>query len=139
MDKTNPTIAQRVGQAAGAFEQRRTGRLPHSVSVALIDSTVVITLHGALSPAEKAMAQSPEAAAQMQELYRQVFASSCEALRQEIMSITGVAVKEASADVQTMNGAVLQVSATGTVVQVFQLSQSVPAESWSGSVHGDRS
>ena len=138
MNQTQSSMAQQVGYAAGAFEQRRTGHLPQSVSVALVDSTVVITLSGALSPAERALVQSPAAAAQMQELYRQVFANSCDALGNEITRITGVAVRDARAEVQTMNGAVLQVFATGIVVQVFLLAQSVPAGTWSGSVPGDR-
>ena len=44
----------------------------------------MITLHGALSPAEKALAQSPAGAAQVQEFHRQLFIDSADALRQEI-------------------------------------------------------
>jgi hypothetical protein len=71
MDKPKSTIAQQIAQAAIAFEQRRTGNhVPKSVTVVLSESTLVITLHDALSPAEKAMAQSPAGAAQMQEFHR---------------------------------------------------------------------
>ena len=55
------------------------------MAVVLSDSTLVVTLHGALSPAEKALAQSPAGAAQGQEFHRQLFASSSDALRQEIL------------------------------------------------------
>src|ERR1700735_3503618 len=41
--------------------------VPKSVSVVLSGETLVVTLHGALSPAEQAMAQSPEGAAKEQE------------------------------------------------------------------------
>src|SRR5271170_2054440 len=77
MNKSKPTIAQQIAQAAIAFEQRRTGNhVPKSVTVVLSEGTLVITLHDALSPAEKALARSPAGAAQMQEFHRQLFASS---------------------------------------------------------------
>ena len=74
MDKPNSTMAQQIAQAASAFEQRRTGHVPKSVTVVLSEDTLVITLHGALSPAEKALAKSPAGAAQVQEFHRQLFA-----------------------------------------------------------------
>jgi len=85
-----------------------------------------------LSPAEKALAQSPEGAAQVQEFHRQLFASSADELRQEIKRITGVEVREATAEVEPTTGTVLQVFTTGTMVQVFLLARGVPAGSWSG-------
>src|SRR5207245_3492477 len=102
-------------------EQRRTGHGPKSVTVILSDDTLVITLRGALSPAEKALAQSPAGAAQLQEFHRQLFAHAADALRQEIQRITGAEVREASAEVETVTGAVMQLFVTGTVVQVVLL------------------
>jgi uncharacterized protein YbcI len=139
MDQSNSTMAQQIGQAASAFEQQRTGHGPKAVTVVLSDDTLVITLRGALSPAEKALAKSPAGAAQMQEFHRQLFASAADSLRQEIQRITGVEVREARAEVETVTGAVMQLFATGTVVQVFLLARSVPADTWSGSGSGDRS
>ncbi len=139
MDKSNTTMAQQIGQAASAFEQQRTGHVPKSVNVVLSEDTLVITLRGALSPAEKAVVKSPAGAAQMQEFHRQLFASSADELRQEIRRITGVEVREATAEVETATGAVMQLFATGTVVQMFLLAHSVPADSWSGSGQGDQS
>jgi uncharacterized protein YbcI len=139
MNKTQSTMAQRIAQAASAFEQQRTGHAPHSVSVILNEDTLVITLRGALSPAEKALAQSPAGAAKMREFHRQLFANASEPLRQEIRRITGVDVREATAEVETAPGAVTQVFATGTVVQVFSLARRVPAEVWNGRGPGDQS
>ena len=133
MVMSNPTMAQQLGQAASDFEQQRTGHAPKSVGVILSDHTLVITMRGALSPAEKAVAKSPAGAAQMQEFHRQLFANSSGPLRQEIKRITGVDVSEATAEVETITGAVMQIFASGTVVQVFQLVGSVPAATWSGS------
>ena len=139
MRKSDPTVAQQIAQAAIAFEQQRTGNRPKSVTVVLSDTTLVITLHGVLSEAEKALARSPEGAAQLQDFHRQLFANASESLRQEIKRITGVEVREATAEVEPTTGTVVGVFTTGTTVQVYQLAHSVPADTWSGSKPGDQS
>jgi uncharacterized protein YbcI len=139
MDKSKPTMARQLAQAASAFEQQRTGHAPQSVTVVLSGDTLVIRMHGALSPAEKALARSPAGATQMQEFHRQLFANSADALRQEIKRITGVEVREATAEVETITGAVMQLFASGTVVQVFLLAGNVASDTWSGSGRGDQS
>ena len=139
MENLNPNVAQQIAQAAIAFQQHRRGHEPKSVAVVLSGDTLLITLHGALSQAEKALAQSPEGAAQVQEFHRQLFATSANEWRQEIKRITGVEVREAIAEVETTTGTVVQVFTTGTMVQVFLLAQSVPADSWSGNGTGVRS
>jgi uncharacterized protein YbcI len=137
MNNPGSTMAQQIAQAAIAFEKRRTGNhVPKSVTVVLCEGTLVITLHDALSPAEKTLAQSPAGAAQMQEFHRQLFANSSDSLRQEIKRITGMDVREATAVIDPANGAVVQAFTTGNVVQVFQLVGSVPTETWSGSEAG---
>jgi uncharacterized protein YbcI len=92
-----------------------------------------------LSPAEKALAKSPGGAAQVQEFHRQLFSDSADSLCDEIKRITGVEVREATAEVETTTGTVVQVFTTGTMVQVFLLARGVPAGSWSGSGASDRS
>ena len=139
MIKSDSTMAQQIAHAAIAFEKNRTGHTPKSVTVVLSDNTLMITLHGALSPAERALAKTPDGAAKVQEFHRQLFASSSEALRQEIKKITGMEVREATAEVETSTGAVVQAFTSGTVVQVFLLDGNVPAESWSGNGSGDQS
>jgi uncharacterized protein YbcI len=139
MEESKTTMAEQIARAASAFERQRTGHVPKSVTVVLREDTLVITLRGALSPAEKAVAQSPAGAAQMQEFHRRLFDNSCQSLRQEIKRITGVEVREATAEVETATGAVMQLFATGTVVQVFLLARSVPGETWSGSGPGNPS
>ena len=96
----------------------------------------MVTLHGALSPAEKALAKTPAGAAQVQEFHRQLFTSSSESLRREIKRITGVEVREATAEVETTTGTVVHVFRRGAMVQVFLLARSLPAETWSGSASG---
>jgi uncharacterized protein YbcI len=132
MLKTNSTMAQQIAQAAIAFEQRRTGHVPDSATVVLSEDTLVVTLHGSLSPAEKALAKTPEGAAQVQEFHRQLFTSSSESLRQEIQQITGVEVREATAEVEVTTGTVVHVFTSGTTVQVFLLARGLSAEIWNG-------
>jgi uncharacterized protein YbcI len=121
------------------FQQQRTGHEPKSVAVILSENTLVITLQGTLSPAELALAQSADGAARVQEFHRQLFSDSADALRQEIKRITGVEVREATAEVEPTSGTVVQVFSTGTMVQVFLLVRDVPAGNWSGEGSGEQS
>ena len=115
LPEIKPTMAQQVAQAASAFQQQRTGHVPAVVTVVLSGDTLVVTLHDALTPAEKALAQSPTGAAQVQEFHRQLFINSAEALRKEIKRITGVEVREAAAEVETKTGTVVHAFTTGTM------------------------
>ena len=129
---TSSNMAQEIAQAAMAAQQKRAGNAPKSVTVVLTENTLVITLHGALSEAEKAVAKEPAGAAQVQEFHKQLFANSSDFLRQEIKRITGVEVREATAEVEPSTGTVVQAFTTGTMVQVFLLASDVPTETWSG-------
>ena len=132
MLQSTPTMAQQIAEAATAFQQERTGRAPKSVTVSLSGDTLVVTMDGALSPAEQAMAQSPEGAAKVQEFHRQLFLSASETLRREIKRITGVEVREAITEVKPTTGMVVQVFTTGTRVQVFLLARPLSPETWNG-------
>jgi uncharacterized protein YbcI len=126
------TMAQQVAQAASVFQRRLTGHAPKAVTVVLSEDTLVITLHGALSPAEEALAKSPNGIAKLQELRRELFANSCEPLREEIKRITGVEVRESVAQVEPSTGTVVQVFTSGTTVQVFLLAHGLSADTWNG-------
>lgn len=139
MNRPESTMAREIAQAAAVFERQRTGNMPKSVSVVLSDTTLVITLHGALSEAEKVLAKSPQGAAQVQDFHRKLFVNASESLRQEIKRITGVEVREATAEVEPTTGTVVGVFTTGTTVQVFLLAHSVPSDTWNGSSPGGQS
>jgi uncharacterized protein YbcI len=126
------TMAQKVARAASEYEQKRTGHAPKAVTVVLSEETLVITLHGVLSPAEMTLAKTAAGAQQLQEFHRQLFTTSSEPLRQEIKRITGVDVREATAEVESTTGTVVQVFTTGTMVQVFLLSHGVAPDVWNG-------
>lgn len=139
MVESMPNMAQQIAVAASAFEQRRTGHIPKAVTVVLSEKTLVITLHGALSPAEQQLAKSAAGAAQIQEYHRQLFVNASESLREEIKRITGVEVREATAEVEPATGTVVGVFTSGTTVQVYLLAHPVASEVWSGSGSGDPS
>jgi uncharacterized protein YbcI len=136
MITSSPTIAHQIAQAAVAFERQRTGVTPRSVAVVLGEGTLVVTLHGALSPAEQALARTPGGAARVQEFHRQLFTDAAGPFREEIRRITGVEVREATAEVEPASGTVIQVFTTGTAVQVYLLAGAVDAGSWSGADPG---
>jgi uncharacterized protein YbcI len=133
MSDADPTVAHEIAQVASAFEERRTGHAPRSVTVVLAADTVVVTLHGTLSEAEKLLARTPAGAAQVQDFHRRLFEDAAGPLREEIKRITGVAVREARAVVEPATGTVVQVFTTGTMVQVFLLAGPVSPGTWSGS------
>ncbi len=132
MQKPDPSMAQQIAEAACHFEKQRTGNAPKAVTVVLSENTLVITLHGALSPAEQALARSPEGAVKVQDFHRQLFANASDDLRMEIKKITGVEVREAIAEVEPATGTVVGVFTSGNTVQVYQLAQSMATETWTG-------
>jgi uncharacterized protein YbcI len=126
-------MAEQIAQAASVFEQQRTGLAPKSVTVVQSDGTLVITLHGALSAAEQALAKTPAGAAQVREFHRELFSSSSDSLRKEIGRITGVEVREATAEIEPASGTLVAVFTTGTIVHVYLLARSIPTKTWDGS------
>jgi hypothetical protein len=65
--------------------------------------------------------------------FRAAAHGSSDSLRQEINQInriTGMKVREATAELEPASGAVVQAFTTGTVVQVFLLGGEAPTESW---------
>jgi len=130
--KPESTMARQVAQAVLAFQQKMTGHAPKAITVVLSQDTLVVTLHEALSPAEKDLAKkSPAGAAKVQEFHRQLFSNSSQSLLEEIQRITGVEVREAVAEIEPTTGDVVQAFTRSSMVQVFRLAQCVPGDSWS--------
>ncbi len=109
------------------MQRQRTGRAPKAVTAVLSEDALVVTLYDALTPAEKALAGTPQGAAQVQEFHRQLFSSDYESMRQEIKRITGRDVREATAEIQTTTGAVIHAFTTGAMAQMFLLTPEVAA------------
>lgn len=118
-----PTISDQLAQVASRLQAQRTGHAPESVSVVLSDNTLVVTLHEALTPAEKALARSADGAAKVQEFHRQLFASASVEMRQQIERLTGRSVREATAEIETETGSVVHAFTTGAMVQIYLLSE----------------
>ena len=116
-----------------AFQRECSGRAPGSVTVRLGEETLVVTLDGALSPAEKAMAQTPEGSARVHEFYRQLFHTSAARLHEQIgRKILGVAGQgNRPFKMEPVKGRIVEVFPSGALVQVFRLAQPVAIEAWS--------
>jgi len=125
------TMAKQVAQAVMDFQKKTTGHAPKAITVVLSQDTLVVTLHEALSPAERDMARDPAGAAKVQEFHRQLFSSSSQSLLDEIKRITGVEVREAVAEVEPSSGDVVQAFTRSAMVQMFRLAQNVPEDTWS--------
>jgi Na+-translocating membrane potential-generating system MpsC-like protein len=128
MDKFTSTSARQIAQPA------RVRATAHGPCVHLGDRGPECGHAGdhaaqCLVAPEKALTNSPAGAAPVQEFHRQLFNNSAAALPQEIKRITGVEVREATAEVEPT---------TGTVVQVYRLASSVAADTWSGKGSGNR-
>src|SRR4051812_18893701 len=100
MDEASPTRARQIARAASDFERRRTGRAPTSVAVALAGETVVVTLGGSLSAAERDLAGTPTGTVLLRDFHRALFATNSRPLLLEVARITGTEVREASVEVQ---------------------------------------
>jgi uncharacterized protein YbcI len=130
MGELKPSMAQQVAEAVTAFQERITGRTPQQVSVVLSDHTVVTTLHGAFSKGETALANSLEGGSRVREYHRHLFNQSMDDLRKEIQKITGVEVRDSTAEVATASGAVVLAFPTGTLVQVFLMAKPISPQAW---------
>jgi uncharacterized protein YbcI len=126
MNEIESAMEQEIAIIAAEYQTERTGHAPVSVGVMLREETLVITLHGALTPAEKALARNAAGAAQVQDFHRQLFLNSSDSLRREITRITGRVVREAAAEIEPATGAVVHAFTTGNLIQVFRLDGESP-------------
>ena len=129
MNNTVLMIAKLIAEAAIAFQKECTGHAPKMVSLVLSESTLVVTLHDALSPADRVHAKSSK---EVSEVHRQLFAACFESLFKEVNRVSGGQVREAAADVESTSGSIVHAFTTGTMVQVFSLNGSTDTEAWSG-------
>ena len=118
----SPTeLSRELAQIALTMQSERTGHTPKAVTVVASEETVVLTLHEALTPAEKILARTESGAAKVEQYHRALFAVSCDELRKEIQRLTGRKVREAAVVVEPATGAIVHAFTSGTVVQIFQL------------------
>jgi uncharacterized protein YbcI len=115
------SLTKELAEIALAMQTERTGHSPKAVTVVASEETVVLTLHEALSPAEKILARSEAGASKVEHYHRALFAVSCAELRKEIQRLTGRKVREAAVVVEPATGAIVHAFTSGTMVQIFQL------------------
>ncbi len=134
MNNSPRSMAEEVADALSRFQRDRTGHAPSSVSVVLTADTLVVTLHGALTPAEIELSRTEEGAARVQDYHRRLFIIAQAPLLAEIARITGVAVKEAAVEIDPATGAVVHAFTSGAVVQMFRMAGDIPIDVWKGPV-----
>jgi len=139
INQSPSTMAQQIARAASAFERERTGHVPRSVTVVLSDTTLVVTLHGALSPAEQALARSPAGAAQIQEFHKRCLAIPASRYGRRSSASPGWRCARRPRRSRRRPEPSCKCFTTGTVVQVFLLARDVPADTWSSNGPGDLS
>jgi uncharacterized protein YbcI len=114
-------FSNELARIALSMQAERTGHTPKAVTVVASEETVVLTLHEALTPAERILAKTDTGAAKVEQYHRALFAVSCDELRKEIARLTGRKVREAAVVVEPATGAIIHAFTCGTVVQIFQL------------------
>lgn len=114
-------FSKELAEIALSMQSERTGHTPTAVTVVASDETVVLTLHEALTPAEKILARTEAGVAKVEQYHRALFAVSCDELRKEIQRLSGRTVREAAFVVEPASGAIVHAFTSGTVVQIFQL------------------
>ncbi len=121
MNESGTAVAKELAEIALSMQTTRTSHVPTAVTVVASDETVVVTMHEALTPAEKILARSERGASQVEDYHRALFAVSCEELRTEIQRLTGRKVRESAVVVEPATGAIVHAFTSGTIVQIFQL------------------
>jgi osmotically-inducible protein OsmY/uncharacterized protein YbcI len=89
------------------------------VAVLMNEDTLVVALHGALTAAEQALAQSPAGAAEVRDFHRELFANLSHRLLPKIERIIGMKVEAATAAFEPTTGAVVRLFTTGTSGENF--------------------
>jgi len=120
-------VSKELADIALAMQSQRTGHAPKAATVVASDETVVVTLHEALTPAEKILARTETGASKVEDYHRALFAVSCDELRHEIQRLTGRRVREAAVVMEPASGAIVHAFTSGTMVQIFQLEPSAAA------------
>jgi len=118
---SSSAVSKELADIALAMQSERTGHTPKAVTVVASDETVVVTLHEALTPAEKVLARTEAGASKVEDYHRALFAVSCNELRREIQRLTGRKVREAAVVMEPASGSIVHAFPSGTMVQIFQL------------------
>jgi uncharacterized protein YbcI len=130
MDESKSQMTQ-LARVASTLQRQRTGVAPKAATAILSENTLVVTMEEALTPAERDLVRTPQGATQVQEFHRQLFASSCESMREKIKTITGRDVREEAAEIETDVGTIAHTFKSGAMVQVFLLTPEL--DSYQGS------
>jgi len=125
-------LAEVAEEPNGSFKITRNGQtlvLRPSLDKNIAETEELMRIRHFL---ERSGAASPQAEAEGVHLLVVIDHRQARVYR-EIQRITGVKVREAVAEVEPATGAVVCAFASGTMVQVFQLTQSIAPDTWNKS------
>ena len=118
MKQSQGTIGPKIARAARAFEKRRTMHGRKWVPVFMNEDTIVIAVHGFLTAAEKALAQSPAGAAQVREFHRRLFTNVSAPLHRKTKKISGMEVRDTTAEIEPTTGGAVHVLSRATTQRI---------------------
>lgn len=121
MTEFDATITQQIAEVANDFQEPRTGRAHIVVTAVLSDEALVVTLHEALRPAEKALDWTPQGTPQVQEFHERLFTNSPESMRPVNTPITDRHGRGAATEIESAMGTVVHALTNGAMVQVLRL------------------
>ena len=98
------SVKQRVVEAVVKFEKDQMSVTPESVSVDFHPNAVVVTLQGAMCPAEKQYARNKQARALLEGFYSQVFDATKPILEASIEDVLGQRVERSRLSVDPESG-----------------------------------
>lgn len=115
-------MIQQIARAAQAFEKGCALEARTWLVVFLNEDTIVIALHGSLTPAETASAREPAGARQVCAFHDRMFATkAAEPLLRKINALTGLFSRHTSAAVDLETGSVVQLFTSATAGKDFLL------------------
>ena len=116
-----------VAQAAGAFEHLLFGRTPISVTVAIKDESMVVTMLESFSPLERRLSRDDAGRRRVDEFHRALFDSTLDALRDHVRQTAGVDLRGAVVHVDAETGSITKTLSTDADIDLYLLGRGLPA------------
>jgi len=113
--------ARQIAWAVGDFEARLLGRLPRSIAISSGASSVVITIHTALSGMERQLVMSASGYDRVVAWHRSLVESSFEALRDHVRAHSGVVVGAVATHIDTATGSLFKTCTTEAAIDLIVL------------------
>ena len=119
--------ARRVAQAAAAFEHVLFGRAPISVTVAVKDDSMVVTIFESFSRMERRLVRRDDGRQRVDEFHHSLFDSTIDSFCDHVRRGTGVDLRRGLIHVDAETGSITKTLATDSDIDLFLLGDGLPA------------